>query len=85
MDYFIYIIYNNSLDKFYIGQTDNLERRVFEHNNGLSGYTSRFKGNWNLLYSEIFDSRAEAMKREKFLKKQKSKVFYRKLCGLFRT
>ena len=30
--YFVYIIYSTSLDKFYVGTTDNVERRLIEHN-----------------------------------------------------
>ncbi|NOZ61915.1 MAG: GIY-YIG nuclease family protein [Calditrichaeota bacterium] len=53
--------------KKYIGQTNNLQRRIHEHQKGLSPYTKKFKFK-KLLYYEIFSSRAAAMKREKFLK-----------------
>jgi putative endonuclease len=80
MKYFVYIIYNDNLDKFYIGQTNNLERRILEHNNKLSKYTAKYSGNWEILYTENYNSRSGAMKREKFLKNQKNKDFYKKLC-----
>ncbi|MFH0969807.1 MAG: GIY-YIG nuclease family protein [Patescibacteria group bacterium] len=81
MKYFIYIAYNKTFDKFYIGQTNNLARREFEHNNKLSKYTAKYSGDWKILYTENYNSRAEAMRREKFLKNQKNKDFYRKLCS----
>ena len=81
MEFFVYIVYNELGDKYYIGQTYCLEKRIAEHNAGLSKYTSKYKGGWKMVYFEKYDSRAEAMKREKFFKKQKSKSFYRKLSG----
>jgi len=57
-----------------------LVRRNIEHNSGMSEYTSKYDGGWNMIYSEEFQARSDAMKREKFLKKQKSKEFYRKLA-----
>ena len=56
----------------YIGQTNNLERRLHEHQNGRSPYTRKHKFK-KLLYSEKYNSRSEAMKREKFLKTGKGR------------
>jgi putative endonuclease len=81
-NFFVYIAYNKRHDKFYIGQTNNTERRELEHCLGFSAYTSRYDGRWEISYREKFSSRAEAMQREKLLKKQKSKPFYRKLCKM---
>jgi putative endonuclease len=81
MGYYIYIIYNKVHDKYYIGQTHSLGKRIAEHNLCLSKYTSKYDGGWEVIYSEGFQSRGDAMKREKFLKKQKSKDFYRKLAN----
>ena len=78
--YFVYIIHNSKYDKYYIGQTNNIERRIIEHNNKTeSKYTSKYLGEWNLIYKEEFNNRREAIIREKFLKKQKNKNFYKKL------
>jgi putative endonuclease len=63
----VYILKNLEHNKHYIGQTSNLEKRILDHNNGLSGYTRRYVP-WELIYSETYSSRSEAMKREKFLK-----------------
>jgi len=82
MGYFVYLLYNKKHDKFYIGQSNSLERRIFEHNFGLSNYTSKYDGTWEKVYSERFDDRKEALIRERFLKKQKSKKFYKKLCNM---
>jgi len=76
MNFYTYIAHNSKHNKFYIGQTDNLIRRINEHNSGMSNYTSKYDGEWKITYYETFDSRSDAMKREKFLKKQKNKEFY---------
>ena len=53
--------------KKYVGHTNNLYRRIQEHKDGRSTYTSKYKIN-KLLYYEKHNSRSQAMKREKFLK-----------------
>jgi putative endonuclease len=82
MNYFVYIIYNADNDKFYIGQTNDIERRLKEHNSGETNYISKYSGKWKLVYKEEFIGRTEARKRENFLKKQKNREFYKKLCNL---
>ena len=74
MKHYVYVIRSVSSGRFYTGQTNNLENRFFAHNNGLSPYT-KGKGPWILVYSEEFDSRSEAMIREKFLKTGKGREF----------
>ncbi|MDZ7798506.1 MAG: GIY-YIG nuclease family protein [Patescibacteria group bacterium] len=49
------------------GQTVNLNNRIKKHNQGKCPYTKGRKP-WKLIYHEIFKTRSEAMKREKFLK-----------------
>ena len=82
MKFYIYIIYNEECDKFYIGQTNDLQRRIAQHKEGISNFTSKYGRDWRLIYKEEFENRSDAMNREKFLKKQKSKDFYKKLAGL---
>jgi putative endonuclease len=65
--FFTYILYSPSHNKHYFGYTSDLQRRLSFHNSGLSTFTKKFLP-WNLVYFEEFDSRAEAMKREKFFK-----------------
>lgn len=54
----------------YIGQTDNLKRRIKEHMEELdkAAKFSRDFGGFRLVYKEEFESRLEAMRREKQLK-----------------
>ncbi|WP_367575994.1 GIY-YIG nuclease family protein [Maribellus mangrovi] len=64
--YIVYILQSELDDSYYIGFTSNLAQRLSYHNAGKSRYTSR-KIPWKCVYIEEFKTRAEAMKREKFL------------------
>ena len=66
----VYAIYNKTHSKIYIGQTQNLNERVDLHNSGefKNSYTSRFDGEWQLIYSEKVDTRQQALIREKQLR-----------------
>ena len=82
MPYFIYILYSTSSDIYYVGHTENVERRFYQHNNPIeTKFTSKHLP-WLLkTYFEISDNRANAMKAEKYIKKQKSKKFIKKLIS----
>ena len=80
MKYFIYVI-QNLKGKIYIGQTQSVQKRLKEHNESGVGYTSKFRP-WKLKHSESFPTRAEAMQREKYLKKGVGRDWIkRKLSG----
>jgi putative endonuclease len=76
--FYVYLIQSEVDSSFYIGYTSNLELRIKQHNNGESIY-SRRKKPWKLVYSEEFENKTFALKRERFLKKQKNKDFYYQL------
>jgi putative endonuclease len=67
----VYVLVSEATGKRYIGQTDDLDRRIAEHNDpdhNPRKFTSRNVGPWRLAYSETFPTRAEAMARERWLK-----------------
>ena len=66
--YYAYILQSEVDQSFYKGSTEDYLKRLEQHNQGLSHYTSR-KMPWKLVCVERFESRAEAMSREKSLKK----------------
>ena len=70
----VYIIYSTSLDKYYVGYTIDLEKRLVEHNAGISTFTSKAK-DWELKWSKGFGSREDAMKEEKKIKSKKSRKY----------
>ena len=61
--FFVYILQSQKDLSFYVGQTDNIERRIVEHNSSKNKYTKN-KVPWKLVYKEFFVTRGEAMKRE---------------------
>ena len=66
--YFVYILSNKANTVLYVGVTNNLERRVYEHKNKLiDGFTKRYNVN-KLVYFETTSDVEEAIKREKALK-----------------
>ena len=66
--YFVYILTNTYNTVFYIGVTNNLLRRVYQHKNKLlEGFTKRYNVH-KLVYYEIFELIEYAIKREKTLK-----------------
>ena len=80
--YTVYAIYNKMGKKIYIGQTEDIERRLQQHNKIIDNpslYTSRFEGQWELIYKEQYTSRQEALKREKQLKSYQGRLFLRRL------
>lgn len=70
MSYFIYIL-RTSLNTLYIGQTNNLKKRLQEHKNKTprSAKYLRYFSDFKLIFSEIYSTRKEAMQREAQLKR----------------
>ena len=67
-DYYIYILANTSGSSLYVGVTNNLERRLYEHRNGLiPGFTERYNVH-RLVYYETTGDIESAILREKQLK-----------------
>lgn len=68
--YFVYALYNAKNNKIYIGQTGDLEERLKLHKEKTfkNSYTSRFDGDWVLIYKENAENRGYALIREKQLK-----------------
>jgi putative endonuclease len=64
----VYVLYSAKHSKIYIGFTSNLEQRVKSHNElATKGWTISFRP-WEVVYKEIFESKIDAMRREKQLK-----------------
>ncbi|MCK4815565.1 GIY-YIG nuclease family protein [bacterium] len=67
--YFVYILTNWNNRVLYIGITNNIERRIYEHKHKLlEGFTSKYNLN-KLIYFETFEDSILAITREKELKK----------------
>jgi len=67
MKYYTYILKSLNHPKTYVGITNNVDSRLKEHNSGKTKSTKAFAP-YFVLHSEVYDSRLEARKREKYLK-----------------
>jgi len=65
--HFLYILKSLKDSKLYIGTTNNLHRRLKQHNNGQSKST-KYRRPFVLIYQEIYPSKNQAMKREWYFK-----------------
>jgi len=72
--HYLYILKSIDSDKYYIGETKNLERRLIQHQKGKTSFGARNK-NIVLIYKQEFENRSQAKKLESFLKRQKSHLF----------
>ena len=71
----VYVLYSKQFDKIYIGYTSNMERRLLAHNElETKGFTLRYRP-WEVIYTEQYPEKKEAIKREKQLKTAKGRVF----------
>ena len=78
--YYVYVI-KSDCGKYYIGSTNNLKNRIHLHNTKkYRGWTNRYNG-WKIVYSEYFNTRKEALIREKFIKSLKGGNKFKKLIG----
>jgi putative endonuclease len=75
---FVYILQSSINGKFYIGSTNNIERRLLEHNSGHTKHT-REQGPFNLIFQQEYPFIEMARKAEIWLKKQKSHLFLDKI------
>ena len=64
---YIYAIVNTTRNYIYVGMTNDVERRIKEHNNGENKSTKTYSP-FVLIYTEAFPLRVEARKKEKYLK-----------------
>ncbi len=72
----VYVIYNKTAGKTYTGQTEDITRRLQQHNaHTFKDFTSRYQGEWVSIYQESIATRTEALKREKQLKSGNGREF----------
>jgi putative endonuclease len=70
MSYYVYVILCKD-NSFYTGYTKDLDSRMKLHMNGKAARYTRMHRPKKIVYVEEFDSRAKAMKREKWIKRLK--------------
>jgi putative endonuclease len=77
--YWVYILYSEKIDKYYIGATSNLKNRFDFHNSDYNKIWTKRGKPWKLVFSHKFETHKDAFGAERFIKKQKSRVFITKL------
>ncbi len=80
--FYIYFLYSISSDKYYIGHSNDPERRMVEHNTtDFNTFTKKWRP-WKLVYSfRVSPDRGDALKIERFIKKQKSRKLIEKIIS----
>ena len=78
--YYVYVLRSLKNGRYYTGSTDDLDRRLNEHNTGQSNYT-RLTRPFERVYSESFETRSEAVRRERYLKTGKGREELKNLLG----
>ena len=66
--YTVYLLKHLITNQIYIGKTNNLKRRLDEHNSGGQTATKRKSGTWILVYAEAYRKKSDADNRECKLK-----------------
>ena len=74
MPHFVYILFSEKLNKYYVGSSHDPEQRLYYHNLGEKGWT-RTGVPWKLVFKREYESRKIAMERERYIKKQKDRKF----------
>ncbi len=78
MEYFVYVLESEIDGRLYKGQTSDIEKRLTEHNSGKTKSTKGYKP-WKLVYFERYETRDEALLREKYFKTGSGREFLKDL------
>ena len=73
MNFIVYILFSDSKNKFYIGFTSNLKERLIRHNQKSKGFTGN-TNDWKVVYTENYETKELAHKRELQIKSWKSRI-----------
>ena len=80
--FYLYILYSQTFDKYYVGYTNDIKRRLEEHNNiKFNTFTHKYRP-WKLsALFQVSEDKGEAIKMERFIKKQKSRTLILQLIN----
>ena len=78
MAFFVYILKSINYERFYVGSTQDLTQRLERHNQGRSKATKPYRP-WQIVYVETYQTRSEAVRRERQIKNRKSSEFINQL------
>jgi putative endonuclease len=75
--FYVYVLLSQRSSRYYVGSTNDVSRRVAEHNAGKTTSTRSYRP-WRLVYTEAFETLAEARQRERQIKSWKSPHYMEK-------
>jgi len=78
--YYVYILRSLKDNKYYTGYTNNLERRLQDHNRGKSE-SVKYRGPFALVHREEYSTKLEAIRREKQIKSYKGGEAFKRLLN----
>ena len=78
--YIVYILKSIKFDRYYIGHTANLDKRLKDHNRGKVRSTKAYIP-WDIVYQETYSSKSDAYKREIQIKSYKSGDAFKNLLN----
>ena len=78
--YYVYILYSEKKDLYYVGSSKNPHARLKYHNTGKKGWTKHGTP-WKIVFQKEFQDKKLATQKENFIKKQKSRKFIEKLIS----
>ena len=81
--FYVYILQSLNVDRFYVGYSEDPDRRLIDHNSGKVKSTRNFRP-WRKVYHEEFESELLAIRRERYIKSMKSKKFLQELVDTSR-
>jgi putative endonuclease len=73
MFFYTYVLLSLKDNKFYIGFTENLRKRLAEHNDGKS-FATKCRRPFELIFYEAYRNKYDALRREKYFKTSKGKT-----------
>jgi putative endonuclease len=78
--YFVYILQSKKDHRYYVGVSENVERRLREHNAGGSKSTAPYRP-WTIIKIEEYPDAKLAYKRERFIKSKHSRIIIEKIVS----
>ena len=78
---FVYVLYSGGFDKYYVGLSENVDKRLKEHNEGQNKSTKPYIP-WWVAHLEEYKTRNEARTREKYLKSASGRRWRKKNINL---
>ncbi|MCF8381498.1 MAG: GIY-YIG nuclease family protein [Bacteroidales bacterium] len=80
MNFYTYIIYSASINRYYTGSCSDLKKRLQRHNDGATPSTKPGRP-WVIYWFEEFENKSDAIKRENQIKRMKSRQYIESLGG----